>query len=301
MSFKNKHLSYSRISRYESCPLSFKLRYIDGHEAKGTAATQFGSLIHSVLENLIREVIDYKTNRLLFTREEIDNSLQMSLYHLAARKLWPWAKNVRLTFHMLRHGINMRTERTPEQVESALTYVESIGRQTEETTDFPPRLNSYCIYCDHRDACQADTDALKGKQNVACEDMDDLEVVAREREEVANLTKILYARKSDLEKIIKSHLDANEDLVLGGVRYRMFNMTRYSYPVEETVSMLSRASGLPADELRDRLTTIDNKSLDKLLKDIGKTLDRARVRMLKAELEAKAEASHSQRLWAKGV
>ena len=33
MAFKNKHLSYSRLSRFEQCPLRFKLHYIEKKEA----------------------------------------------------------------------------------------------------------------------------------------------------------------------------------------------------------------------------------------------------------------------------
>jgi putative RecB family exonuclease len=57
-------------------------------------------------------VINYKTNRVLFTREEVDTNLQLSLYQIVAHKLWLWAKKVKLTFHMLRHGICMETELT---------------------------------------------------------------------------------------------------------------------------------------------------------------------------------------------
>ena len=32
--FKNQHLSYSRLSRFEQCPLSFKLHYIDKKQAE---------------------------------------------------------------------------------------------------------------------------------------------------------------------------------------------------------------------------------------------------------------------------
>lgn len=74
------------------------------------------------------EVVDYKTNRAIFTREEVDDSLQLSLYEVAARRIWPWAKKVRLSFAMLRHGLRMTTSRTPEQLEAALSYAETLGR-----------------------------------------------------------------------------------------------------------------------------------------------------------------------------
>ena len=53
--FKNQHLSYSRLSRFEQCPLSFKLHYIDKKQAEPGVPLRFGKAVHAVLENLVRE------------------------------------------------------------------------------------------------------------------------------------------------------------------------------------------------------------------------------------------------------
>ena len=53
--FKNQHLSYSRLSRFEQCPLSFKLHYIDKKQADPGVPLRFGKAVHAVLENLVRE------------------------------------------------------------------------------------------------------------------------------------------------------------------------------------------------------------------------------------------------------
>ena len=389
MAFKNKHLSYSRLSRFEQCPLSFKLHYIEQQKAKPGVPLRFGKAIHATLEVLVHEhmieertgplsedraaelwqkawaaeelsgvdvfqegleilksfvldqgaldhqnvlaiekefhlpvgpfdvlgyidrvdrvddetveVIDYKTNRMLFTRGEVNASLQLSLYHLAARQMWPWAKKVKLTFHMLRHGIRMVTERTPEQLEAAIEYVETMGRMTEEATEFPARLNSNCIYCDHKQGCPAFADALKGKRDFICEDTSDLESVAREREEVARLAKVLYARKSELEKVLKSHLQDNDELVFDGVRYKMFNTTKVEHPLDDTVALLGQVIGRSRDDLVREIAVVDNKALERLIKELGKEHGRPRVNLLKAELDATARKSFSPRFWAKKV
>ena len=387
--FKNQHLSYSRLSRFETCPLSYRLHYIEKKQAEPGLPLRFGKTIHAVLERLIKEVvddertgplseeravelyreawgterltgmdvfaeglailrrfiaeqgvvdhrdvlaiekefrlpvgpfevlgfidrvdwiddetvevIDYKTNHQLFTRDEVDTSLQMSLYEVAVRRLWPWAKKVKLTFWMLRHGVRQETTRTEEQLADALAYVETLGRQTETATEYPARLNTNCSYCDHRKQCPAYADALKGKREFIVEDLADLEGVAREREEVARLAKALYARKEELEDILKTQLKEREELVLGGVRYRMFATTSLDYPLEPTLSLLADATGLSRDEVLGKLGAIDKKALDALLKSLGKKLDKPRVSLLKAELEAHADKRMSPRLWAKEV
>ena len=142
------------------------------------------------------EVIDYKTNRQLFTRDEVDTSLQLSLYELAVRRMWPWAKKVRLTFAMLRQGLRMTTTRTEEQLAAALTYAETLGRMTETETEFPARVSGNCVYCDHRAHCSAYAEALSGRRATLGADPSDLEAVAREREEVARLAKKSCTRAS---------------------------------------------------------------------------------------------------------
>jgi RecB family exonuclease len=386
---RNEHLSYSRLSRFEACPLSYRLHYLDKHTAEPGVPLSFGKALHAVLERLLQEVIDteyagplsearalqlyreawaaeglsgldlfhqglgilqdfvrqqgrvdsrdilavekefrlpvgpftvlgyidrvdwvddetvhvidYKSNYQLFTREELDSSLQLSLYALAARRMWPWAKKVRLSMWMLRHGVRQETTRTEEQLEAALAYIETLGQQMETAESFPARLNPNCVHCDHRRNCPAYARAMEGQRDIICEDTSDLESVARERQEVAHLAKILGARKAELEGVLRAHLAEQDELVLAGTRYRMFNTTSLDYPLEPTVAVLARATGLPRDELLQRLASVEKKALDALLKDAGKRLGTARVALLKAELDSLAAKHHSPRFWAKEV
>jgi RecB family exonuclease len=389
VSFKNDHLSVSRIGRYESCPLSFRFHYIDKLAGEPGDALRFGVLIHLVLEQLLGEVIaaehtgplsetrafellraawpksgltgvevftealailrafvreegvvdhmdvlaveqpfelpvgpfsvvgridrvdrvddgtvrvtDYKSNRLIFTREEVDSSLQLSLYAAVAKRLWPWAKRVELCFHMLRHSVKLTTERTEEQLQAALGYIEAVGRATEEAEDFPPRLGPNCIYCDHQQRCPAYADAIAGKRRELSADPADLEAVGREREELAAMVKILDARKGDLDKVLKAHLKTRDELVLAGVRYAIFRASKTSYPLAATLDAVARATGKTRDEIIARVANIDKDALDALVKELGAQLDKAKVLMLRAELEAVADKTLLPRLWAKQV
>jgi RecB family exonuclease len=62
------------------------------------------------------EIIDYKTNRRLPPQQRIDQDLQLSIYHLAAREVWG-IEPERLTLYYLLPGQRMSTTRTPEQAE----------------------------------------------------------------------------------------------------------------------------------------------------------------------------------------
>ena len=388
-SFKNDHLSASRITRYVNCPKSFELHYIQGKKSEPGIAAIFGIILHKVLELYFKYVIDeeyagkideqkilsiyqdtcpkygltnfefyqegitilkkyvqnnpmvdhrdvlaieqkfnlmigdyltlgyidrvdrvddntiaindYKSNFMLFGREEMDNSIQLSIYLMAARKLWPWAKNILLYFYMLRHGKRLETTRTEEQLSMARDFIINIGNQTESVKEFPEQLNAYCIYCDHKNQCFAYQDVLSGKIEIVSDIPSDLESVACERERIAKHIKILNARKGDLEGVIKANLKEKQELLLAGFRYKMFNITKYSYPVEDTINLLTESSGITRDELISELTVIDKKLLDALLKKLGKKMRQPEVKMLKARLEVKAETSYSSRFWAKEI
>jgi RecB family exonuclease len=244
-------------------------------------------------------VIDYKTNRLLFGREDVDHSLQLSLYAVAARRLWPWAKKVELRYWMLRHGAFQDTTRTEEQLSDALSYIETLGAQMENAEVFPARINPNCCYCDHRQHCPAYAQALTGKRDVVAADLTDLEAVAREREEVTRLSKLLSGRKAELEDVLKTHIKQRGELALGGVLYRMFTTTSLDYAVEPTVTLLAEALDAPREVVAEKLLTIDKRALDSAVADLSKKLPAARVALLKAEIEAHATKVRSSRFWAK--
>lgn len=389
MAFANTHLSFSRLQRFEQCPLSFKLHYIDKRKAEPGVPLRFGKAVHAVLEALVGEaiarrttgplsearvvdlwgqawaqadlvgvelfaeglamlkqfvrdegvlepttvlaiekefrlqiggftvlgfmdrvnwlddetleIVDYKTNHQLFTRDEVDASMQMSLYELAARQLWPWVKNVRLTFWMLRHGIKQTTSRSAEDLAAAEAYVATLGRQTETATAFPARLHSGCTWCDHRSACPAYAEVIDGSKEIVHDELSSIEEVAAERERVATRVRILQAHKTELEKAIKAYLKDRSELVAGGVRYAMFNVTSVNHPLASTVRILSEATERAPDEITQEIAVVDNDALKRLMTSLGASLPKPRLALVRAELEANAEKTFSPRFWAKEV
>jgi len=240
-------------------------------------------------------VVDYKSNRTIFTREEVDHDLQLSIYAMAARMLWPWAKKVRLGLYLLRHGFLMETMRTEDDLAAAREYIAMLGEQTEAATEFPARLNENCAYCDHGAQCPAYHRALLGKVESVCHDETDLEAVAREREEVARMARVLYARKDALEKILKARLQEVDRLELGGMVYTVGRTTQLSYPTEPTLAVFRELTGKDDHELAALLLSVEKTKVDGLLKELSRSLAPADARMLRARVEAIAEKSVSPR------
>jgi len=378
MTFRNVHLSVSRLKRYEQCPCAFKLHYVDELPSEPGIPGEFGKLLHDTLQQLFQwvvdeeftgflpedrmvalyreawsrsgltglalyqegltilrsyvrrhpkvdhfnvlgieiefnlqleefivngridrvdrvddetvRIIDYKSNRMLFHREEVDFDLQMSCYALAARELYPWAKRFEFVFHMLRHDLHMGTTRSDEQIQDAAGYIVALGRETECTQDYPPRLNPNCGYCDHRRQCDAYQEALAKKIEIVAIDKDDLDQVARTRELVSAIAKLSYRRQKELDDILKAHLEQAEGgvLVLAGHIYRILNTTTSEYPVSRTLELVVKFAGISREQAERELATVQKTKLDAFVKELGER-SKGKAVLLEAELDALAK------------
>ena len=233
-----KPLSYTQISLYQSCPLCYKLQYIDGLKLKDKWYFSFGSTLHLCaefffkvrvppppsLEELLRfyeqnwlsegyesveeearykvygkemlskfweihsadfripvvverrfhididgvkltgiidridkldsgglSIVDYKTNKELFTIDDLEKNLQLTLYQLAAEQTWHLPVE-RLTLYHLRSNTPCSCEpRDEAQLDEArhlvLAVAEGIGEKR-----FPAIENQYCP-CDFPEHC----------------------------------------------------------------------------------------------------------------------------------------------------
>jgi RecB family exonuclease len=218
-------------------------------------------------------VRDYKTTRVPMTREEVEGSLQLAIYDLAAHDLWPGAKRVELEIELLRHGTVIRASRTEEQREATRAYILATIAKIEAAErggggEMPTRPTIQCATCDHRGQCSAYAEALAAKRTFVCTDHDDLVAVSQEREELAGLVKVLIGRKEALESILKAQLRDHDELRVGG-------------------------------ELLERLASIGGPAVRKLLSEVEPTLAPQTVAALRATLELLAAKSVSVRLVAK--
>jgi len=247
---------------------------------------------------------DYKSCRIPPTRQEVEESLQLAIYDLAAAKLWPWAKRVEVGLDLLRHDRVVAFERTEAQREATRQYVQAMAARIEATSDFPARLSTLCTHCDQRRHCDA-YDAVRSKsptEAAADDDLDgsDLSAVAREREDLAARVKILGARKDRLDALLTEHLACRDELVLAGHRYRLVTAARKEYPFDATIAALDHA-GVDGIEVIDRLARIDGAALTRELDELSKQLDPVAFRALRARLDGAAKWSLSTRLTSREV
>jgi superfamily I DNA/RNA helicase/RecB family exonuclease len=95
-------------------------------------------------------ITDYKTGRPR-SKEDADDSLQLSLYALAARETWGYHAE-RLVFHNLEGNTTVSTERTHAQLDQARLHVEDIAGKIA-AGKFDPTPGFHCSWCAYRVLC----------------------------------------------------------------------------------------------------------------------------------------------------
>lgn len=249
-------------------------------------------------------IVDYKSSRMLFSRDEVEHDLQMSVYALAAKERWPWATNLEFEFHMIRHGIEQRTSRSQSQLDDAAAYVVSMGRYAETTETFPARLNMNCGSCAYRRICPEYRAALEGKVEKIAYDREDLESVARAQQQAAKLAKIYYARRKETEDILRPRLETHDELVLEeiGVKYRLIKYTQDKvYPIDKTIALLSKYTDLSEEEARRRFLRIDTTGLDRWVDEHLREQSASKAKLVEMQLDLAAEKTYGQKFDAQTI
>ena len=366
-------LSYTQISLYQSCPLCYKLRYIDGLKPKDKWYFSFGSTLHlcaqyffkvkvpppPLLEELLQfyeenwisegydsaeeeakyktygreilskfweihnadfrmpvavermfyvdvegiklrgfldrvdkldsgglSVVDYKTNQALFTQDDLEKNLQLTLYQLAAEQTWHLPVE-RLTLYHLRSNTPCScAARNEAQLEEAKHLVLEVAEDIVERK-FPATENQYCP-CDFAEHCP-----YYRQKGVPPEKTDILQGMAIDEavERYVSLQtqiKEMGAQFEEIKQLIISFCQAEElNRVYGrehAVTYKLVDKTGFS---EDEVRVLLEPEGL-----WHRVLSLDQSRLKQLITDEVVAED------IKHKLEALRQViSSSPRLW----
>ncbi len=97
------------------------------------------------------EIVDYKTGKPR-TQDNADDSLQLSIYALAARE-WGF-EPAKLTIYNLESNEPVTTSRTAAQLAAAEDRIAAVATRIAQG-DFEPTPGFHCAGCDYRDLCPA--------------------------------------------------------------------------------------------------------------------------------------------------
>jgi RecB family exonuclease len=97
-------------------------------------------------------IVDYKTGKPK-SQEDADESLQLSLYALAAREALGKRAD-RLIFHNLENNTPVCTTRNDGELETAKLRVRKVAEGIARG-EFPPNPKYHCAFCPYRNLCPA--------------------------------------------------------------------------------------------------------------------------------------------------
>jgi DNA helicase II / ATP-dependent DNA helicase PcrA len=97
-------------------------------------------------------VLDYKTGKAR-TQEDADESLQLSIYALAAQEKWGYRVGS-LVFYNLEGNVAVATRRSLLQLEEARERIQSAA-QGIAAGDFRAKVDFHCSFCPYRSICPA--------------------------------------------------------------------------------------------------------------------------------------------------
>lgn len=240
-------------------------------------------------EGVVR-IIDYKSSRLLFTKDELRRSLQASIYEMAVRDSQALRVDqetpVDIEFHMLRHsGIRQRTTRTPEQLNQAFTTVVGVVRKIESARSFPPQLNKYCAYCERKMQCPLWLQLIEQGSPEVHVDPNDLTAIAEEFERLNNMAKCLYRRKEEMGDLMRIHLIGNDNIETRQHIYRMSKTTETEFlDPYQIVYLFSKAYNRTISKVMQRIGKISKTEYDVLMKSLAGRLTIADRRDLEATM-----------------
>jgi RecB family exonuclease len=98
------------------------------------------------------KIVDYKTGKAR-SQEDADESLQLSIYAMAASEKWGYRVN-ELAFHNLEGNVSVISKRTDFQLEEARERVRNVANHIADG-NFEAKLGFHCTFCAFRGLCPA--------------------------------------------------------------------------------------------------------------------------------------------------
>lgn len=221
--------------------------------------------------NKIGVLRDYKTNRMPFTTADLQSSLQLRIYQIVLRRhLMPEVERWISGYDLFYYGWQQCKEFTEDDLKSAEDYVANIYHQITSDTVWEEKLNNYCGYRECRHTCKTYQNALKnGKiSNVqyVINENTDWSAIEHEREEMIALEKNAKNRKSELDNIMRYHIEEvmkqGGKVIIDGKELQLYSNSQPVFRYEDVYRVLLTENRL--DLLNGFLSIKDSKAFMRL-------------------------------------
>jgi putative RecB family exonuclease len=169
----------------------------------------------SIAKDGTYEIHDYKTSSRLPSQAQVDKDRQLALYHIAVQGMWPDIRNIELVWHYLAFGKELRSRRTPEELEGLKGQVLDLIHKIERDEEFTPKESPLCDWCVYPEYCPAKRHSMLTENLTANEYLKEpgvklvnrfAELDGQKREVEAEITRVKdalihYARKNNVQAV----------------------------------------------------------------------------------------------------
>ena len=207
----------------------------------------FRGVIDKLILDDIPTVIDYKTNHVIPSEKEMENSLQTRVYPLLVSKTFGINTQIRVVYDFVRFNRQMEFIVYPEQYKAIEAWLKKKGEEIESTTEYTATFCSRCEYCGSRADCPAIKKALKN---------DNIIMPTGEADAVslAETLIALQGRTKEITKLLKLYLQNHESITVGDQRYMQKVSESYEFHDLEKLVNLMKERGIAKEYIWQALT-----------------------------------------------
>lgn len=216
------------------------------------------------------EVVDYKSNQMIFTREEIDNSIQLAIYTIAAKQLFPNVKTVNLRYDFLRHTDVTRMPFEDNELEIMIKYLQHMWDVIKNDEEPIPSVDAdSCRWCNSHRSCKAYQAAIK--DNALPDQGQTLGELMFERRDLLGRFKAIEGRKKEIDKYLLGRIKSTDQKMIevpgiGKIKFTQRKKTEYNNRVvqevfKERMYLVSEIKKTKVDKLIKELAPSDRQKI----------------------------------------
>lgn len=196
---------------------------------------------------------DYKTNRMPFTVADLQSSLQLRIYQIVLQRyLMPEVEKWIAGYDLFYYGWQQCKSFAEDDLKSAEDYVANVYHQITTDNVWEEKLNNYCGYRECRHTCPTYQKALKNGEVSHIKYVNDANTdwaaIDHEREEMTALGKAAYNRKSELEAMLKYHVEEvtrqGGKVVIDGQELMIYSQSQPVFNYDDVYRVLLSANRL---------------------------------------------------------